>query len=110
MRGHEQLIATRRGGLQPVSVQIALTDLPLPKWCSVNPGAHAWLHIGSGDTIERLDLRCLVGMLVVIDGHDEQRVESVHSAAISHGARRVVSTVTEPKFFDVVKTIDSARQ
>lgn len=110
MRGHEQLIATRRAGLQPASVQIALTDLPLPKWCVVNPGAHAWLHIGTDDSIERLDLRCLVGLLVMVDGHDEQRVESVHHAAMRHGARRVVSVVTEPKFFDVVRTIDSARQ
>lgn len=93
MRGHEALLQMRRQGLAPVSVTVTTDpecDRFVASWPRDMP-AFPQLLIAPDDTPERLDLRCLVGLRVWVDGLDPERVERVAKACEAAGAKRVIS-------------------
>lgn len=92
MRGHEQLIAVRRRGVKPAAVHV---------WCGSDEtgwssgwlergSSVAWIEVGDGDSLAGLDLRCVVGLPVVVQGDSERRVRGVCEAAAECGAKRVI--------------------
>jgi|JI10StandDraft_1071094.scaffolds.fasta_scaffold703870_2 hypothetical protein len=90
MRGHESIIAMRRKGLTPRTVFIdAFNDIAtsLPDWYDV--------EILPSDLLSSLDLRFVVGLMVVVTGHDQRRVDVIAAMCIESGASRVVATVIE---------------
>ena len=96
MRGHEQLIALRKAGKAPRTVQIfagfdhskAWLD-----WHEIGP-RHAEVEIADDEFLSGLDLRFVVGLRVILVGGNERRVRSIHAACEAIGAKRVVSAVT----------------
>lgn len=51
-----------------------------------------------------LDLRFLVGLVAIVEGHDQKRVEAVAEACKRHAAR-VIATVSDKHFPHEVKSI-----
>ena len=93
MRGHEALIAMRRGGLRPDLVAIhAGTDHSAcwRDWRDLTP-TQAQVEIQDGDSLAGIDLRFTVGLFVIVSGEDADRVAAVHAACLDGGARRVLS-------------------
>ena len=94
MRGHEPLIAMRRSGVRPGCVFI---DVGIPgdlwrEWPDHSPG-RAIVSVEAGDMLSGLDLRWVVGMTVMVEGHPASRVEAIRDRCIAEKALRVVSTV-----------------
>lgn len=97
MRGHDALIAMRRGGFRPNTVAIhtgvdhsgAWRD-----WQEMTP-KHADVEIASEDALSSLDLRFTVGMFVVVTGDDPFRVAAIHALCIAAGAKRVLSAAVK---------------
>jgi len=96
MRGHESIIALRRQGLRPKSLDI---------WAGVDAtegwkhwpaaGAHAEVEIHDDEQLSGLDLRFTVGMLVFVSGQCPFRVAAIHAGCLRAGARRVVSAAVQ---------------
>ena len=119
MRGHGTLIAMRKRGVTPVyGVNIA-TDECQSDWPSVwekfwrdyplTEVYTAELFIGPKESSQLLDLRCLVGLHVTVNGMTSRRVREVAQAAIKSGAKRVIGCVFIPKgeMSELVEIIDS---
>jgi hypothetical protein len=108
MRGHEPLLQMRRLGAKPRMVTL-LTTPGFDRWVSTWPALfpeYPEVEIGSDETPERLDLRCLVGLQVRVQGADEQRVERVARAAAAAGAARVIAAVHDEQL-DLVRITDT---
>lgn len=106
MRGHEALIAMRRRGRRPASAFVMVgndRDKAWADWPVANPWSLiAHLEVPEHDRLSGLDLRCLVGMLVMVHGTDQIRTETVAQLAMEAGAKRVYVTVHNPASHDVV--------
>jgi hypothetical protein len=81
MRGHEPLIAMRRAGRRPALGALVRAGASDPNsdslhWPDERPDA-ALLWVGERDDIDRLDLRCLLGLKVVVFGDDDERVRAI---------------------------------
>lgn len=97
MRGHEQLIAMRKAGKAPSTVQIfaGLDDSQAWRdWQVVCP-RHAEVEITDDEFLSGLDLRFAVGLKVILVGANERRVRAIHAACEAIGAKRVVSAVSD---------------
>lgn len=96
MIGHEPLIAMRRRGRAPAWVEIETmpcADSRLAReWPQFLP-QRAMLFVDPRESAARLDLRCVVGLCVDVQGEDAKRVSAVVAAAESAGARRVLGSV-----------------
>lgn len=95
MRGQDAIIAMRQRGKKPALVFLDLLrdHAPMPAWRDwpeVSP-AIPTVWVQDDDTPERLDLRFVIGLSVVISGRDAGRVESLKQAAIDAGAQRVIA-------------------
>jgi len=84
MRHHQDLIAMRLHGETPGVVFIDTDDSGAVKTLSATS-----LWVEGKDAIKRLDLRCLVGLNVVVNGSDRARVKATFEAAQQAGAARV---------------------
>lgn len=97
MRGHTQLIAMRKRRHRPtfVSIDVAADRNPWLYDHWHEQGLQAYLLVEHTDPVERLDLRCVVGLLVFVDGSidDRQRVVAVYEAAVAAGASRVLGAL-----------------
>jgi hypothetical protein len=95
MIGHEPLIAMRRKGRVPQRVYVetrACLDRRLAReWPEVSPQS-AFVLVDPEESVVRLDLRCLVGLPVEVDGLDSQRVHEVFAACVKAGASRVIGS------------------
>ena len=98
MRGHEQLIALRRRGKKPAAAHV---------WCGKDGtgwsldwfdcgSVVAWIEVNDDESLAGLDLRCLVGLAVVVQGDIERRVRGVCRMALEAGARSVIGDFTGP--------------
>ena len=103
MKGHESLIALRMTGRRPAYVAIDVGDTPQSNrlwamWSDGELGA-AFLLIEPNDRPAMLDLRCVVGMLVMVQGYEqhERLIEATHEACKAAGADRVISSVLRKK-------------
>ena len=116
MHGHTPLIAMRLKGSAPACVFID-TDAPGPldpaRGWEIDNAAHAHIQTAAGERINRLDLRCVVGLRVHVDGTQKSRVHAMRNACIAAGAVRVIATTLE-RFgggeniaFRVIETTDT---
>jgi hypothetical protein len=101
MRGHEALIEMRLGGVAPKAVFFD-ADGGWPawwfrEWPKYTP-EYAHLQLDPNDNLQRLDLRCVVGLLVHVLGSGE-RQKRLRDAVIRAGASRVIC-VTEDGVID----------
>lgn len=97
MRGHKALVAMRLKGRKPAMVWFDADYPKLPMaddWQEDRPD-HAHLQIDRHENVETLDLRCLVGLTVFVDGQDVRRVVAVRDACIKAGAERVIAYAPE---------------
>ena len=102
MRGHMPILAMRRAGLAPTMV--TLSDYLTETWSWRDwpqDTAHAEIEIERSDSISRLDLRYLVGLTVIVDGENANRVNAIADAAELAGAGRVIRVVLKTAFGDV---------
>jgi hypothetical protein len=91
MRGHDQLLSLRRRGLKPGLVMIDMEPDPWRDWADW----HEWtvipqIEVSPSDSIRLLDLRCLVGLRVMLSGFDGGRVWAMFDACKAAGASRVL--------------------
>ena len=101
MRGHLPILAMRRVGLVPSMV--TLSDYPTETWSWRDwpeDTAHAEVEIERTDSIARLDLRYCVGLTVIVDGENANRVNAIADAAEKAGAKRVIRVVLKNVYGD----------
>jgi hypothetical protein len=100
MRGHEHIIEMRMNRQKPAVVFLdTMPDAsPLKAWRDwpEHSPAIATVWIEPGDVPHRLDLRYLIGMVVVVSGTDPMRVRAVEFEAIEAGASTVIAAEVEP--------------
>lgn len=98
--GLDTLASLRRSGRRPQSVSISL-HIPAHSLLARNlaemnaiSGDLCWCAtVDARESIGRLDLRPLQGLLVTVDGIDEQRVDALAAACLDAGASRVIASV-----------------
>lgn len=92
MRGHHALIAMRRQRAVPRTVFVDVDSDPFAQWRSwqTETPDKAHLLVEPSDAPRRLDLRCVVGLIVIVTGFNDARVEEVFEACRSAGAARVI--------------------
>ena len=101
MRGHQALEAMRMRGLCPTSAWLRLGTDPLKTWRDwpqlVPPLAS--IEIADREALSSLppQLRCFVGMVVVIEGEDPDRTLTVAQMVLDAGAKRVFAMFTDPE-------------
>lgn len=116
MRGHQLLSDVRRAGFAPhqVNVDLDVPRLPLAHFADMARAGFAQLQVEPADAVHRLDLRCVVGLVVLVSGRDAERVANVAAACVAAGAERVIATTHETDddpvdpTFTVVRVTDSA--
>lgn len=99
MQGRENIIRMRLNGLKPSVVWVEL--FPMQSWAkqyTKTPGRHVDIHIDPSDieSIDRADMRCVVGCHVLVNGPDDQSTERVARACNKAGA-----SVVEAFFFNL---------
>lgn len=92
MRGHDPIIELRLRRLAPTMVSVHL----VPALTQVSADWPTWsrfpvVEVPDSDSIRRLDLRFVAGLLVCASGQDVDRLRALHDACVAHGAKRVVS-------------------
>jgi hypothetical protein len=57
------------------------------------PGApiHADINVDPAESIGRLDLRCIVGLTIHLNGSNAERVAELRDACLEAGAERVIA-------------------
>ena len=85
MTGREQIIALRRRGVKPVVVWVS-------DYRTNDAGNGRSVSLAPEDSPARIDWRFLVGLTVVVDGDDAERVDSI-ARAVGQFAERVLTTV-----------------
>lgn len=107
MRGHEALVAMRRRGMRPVSADISDGMDRLGCWRDWQHWTGvAHVEVQPGDSINRLDLRCMVGLIVSVAGTDPVRVRALHDACVAAGARAVMAAVYAPTASGDLRRVD----
>lgn len=94
MRGHEQLRAMRLRGFRPRLVLVHVGHDVAQFWRDWREETpeHAHIEIADGEPLSSLDMRCVVGLPVVITGDDARRVDAVFEACVACDAARVITT------------------
>lgn len=94
MLGHDHLIAMRLAGVKPVQTFVDADDTgSRDDWCNrtISDTAHVWIE--PTDNLARLDLRCFIGLHVLVASTNEARVMEVAGALMQAGAKRVIASV-----------------
>tara|TARA_R110000868_G_scaffold249898_4_gene506364 strand:- start:126 stop:494 length:369 start_codon:yes stop_codon:yes gene_type:complete len=112
LKGLQALIQARLGGSSQRTIWIASSPICwLANGIGNVPGDQPWLdlEIEACDRPELLDLRCVVGMIVIASGFHSKRIDEIVSACLAHGARRVFGIVFKagPEHFEIVDVYDS---
>jgi hypothetical protein len=99
MRGIDSLIKMRLRGDKPSCVWVEM--LPMQKWTrqyTDQPGQWVDLHMSEDDVkrVDLLDLRCLIGLNVTVQGEDKPETEQVARACFKAGAN-----VVQAMFYDI---------
>ena len=92
MRGIENIIAMRQRGVKPAVVWVEM--LPMQQWAKQltnKAGRYVDIHVDESDvpSVQRADLRCLVGLQVMVNGPDNETTEKVAKACFDAGAKTV---------------------
>lgn len=101
MRGHQPLVAMRMRGVCPKTavVHVGLDPLKLWRdWASFMP-QHPSIEVPPTDRLSALapELRCLVGLTVMVDGEDLDRTWAVAELCAAAEASRVIAMWHAPK-------------
>lgn len=92
MNGAAALVALRRQRQRPIVVDVWLGYDATESWRDWHEvGRTAQIEVTDDESISLLDLRCLVGLWVMVGGLDDGRVQAFHEAAVKAGARVVIS-------------------
>lgn len=100
MLGHEYLINMRKRGYKPRSVWVEC--LPMGSFAKslISPQIKndMDIHLDARDIVaaSRLDLRCLLGLNVYVNGANDEGTQAVADACIKAGASKVIAS-----FFDL---------
>lgn len=86
MNGHQHILELRRSGQKPACVWVS--DFP-----DCTPDG--FTVCVTGDTPELEDFRFLVGLKVIVEGQDHQRVDRIAKACAKFAAR-VIASVIQP--------------
>lgn len=111
MRGHEAIEAIRRRGVKPGLVFVQIGSDRLRAWSDwPRYTSQAHVEVPDSDDIDLLDLRCIVGLFVLVAGLDETRVERFFRACCKADAKRVIATAyrTVRDDLEETKRFDSA--
>lgn len=106
MNGAAALLELRRHRLRPFIVDVHIGRDFTESWRDWHEvGGMAHLEVMPDESIQRLDLRCLVRLWVVAGGLDQDRVRAFHAAAVAAGARVVMSTAYRCAFGELEPTL-----
>lgn len=112
MRGHDHIKTMRLQGAVPRIIFVDTVQCEFKCWRDwhINTPHMAQVEVEPTDLVSGLDLRFAVGLSVVVNGDDLDRVEAVGRAFGRVGAGRVItSTVARAgRAYDVVRLTDSA--
>ena len=99
MRHADQLLAMRRAGQKPAHVR--LCDQREARgdawWQWAELQTFAELHVEPSDSAAVADLRCLVGLPVLVDILDPERCMRWSQAAKAAGAKHVIALHPQPE-------------
>lgn len=102
MRGQEHVIAMRERGFKPRSVWVECLPMNAFAKSLIRPGIRNEMdiHLEPRDieTANRLDLRCLMGLNVYVNGPNDDSTQKVADACLKAGASKVIAS-----FFDLSK-------
>lgn len=97
MRGQEHLIAMRRGHRVPaegVGIEVTPDRGMWPRSQEEADGSRVRLTVDPGESVDRLDLRCVVGLEVVVFAYScepcERAVRALCAACVAAGAKVVI--------------------
>lgn len=95
MKGHDALIAMRRRGTTPAVVFLDTEPCFVRAWADwqQHTPAAASVWVEPGESMQRIDLRCVVGLPVVVTGMNAERVRAVADAAAKAKAKAVTGYV-----------------
>lgn len=100
MLGHEYLINMRKRGYKPRSVWVEM--LPMNSFAkslirpAIKNDIDIHLELRDIETVNRLDLRCLMGLIVYVNGPNDETTQAVADACLKAGATKVIAS-----FFDL---------
>jgi hypothetical protein len=94
MRGHEEIAAARRTGAVPALVWVTTDgyNVGFTRLKALGFWPADWIEIEARDNLQRMDLRCVVGLRVNVSGFDERRVGAAARALQGAGAVQVIAT------------------
>lgn len=101
MRGAEHIVSLRKAGLKPAYVwlqdaEIAPSDLAIT--------------LAKTDAPEALDLRCLVGVTVLAESENRDRLGRMLRACMEAKARRVIASLYRKQgeyCYEIIETTDT---
>lgn len=99
MKGHEQVIALRRRGVRPACLWVSDYDC-------LTVGDGLTVSVEQQDTPERIDWRFVVGLTVLLDGFDGDRLMRI-AKACGPFAKRIVTTIFCPATWRVQSINDT---
>lgn len=97
MIGYDSLAELRRGGVQPSLVRITDGVDPFAKdWqtevAGVSQQFHAHVQVDPQETPEALDLRALIGLVVMVDGQrSDERTRRIFNAVTAFKPRAAIA-------------------
>ena len=97
MTGYSDLVDLRRGGVKPSLVRITDGVDPLAKdWheqvAGVTQQYHAHVQVDQQETPEGLDLRALIGLVVMVDGQrGDERTRRIFNAVTAFKPRAAIA-------------------
>jgi hypothetical protein len=94
MRGHEPILAMRRGGFAPAAIWLhdtpGSTDQPR-EWPKTGASGH--VEIDAGENPRRLDLRFATGLTLWVQSTDPERLQAITEQARLCGVSRVLGAL-----------------
>lgn len=99
----------RRQGARPSLVFLDLdTDHTEQwrRWPQLNPHRPT-VQVEPTDNLARIDVRFVIGLIVIVSGSNADRVERLAKACEAAEALRVITAVHDPRTFEVVDFTDT---
>jgi hypothetical protein len=93
MRGHEAIVAMRKAGQRPAMAWVETDGYNegLQRMARAGVRPIGQIEVAVTERPQRLDLRCLVDLVVEVSGSDERRVGAIARACVEAGARQVIA-------------------